>query len=90
MQDFRRRVFVAEPSPIRVAVLPTLVLRAVHARFADVHTCESAALTRLCARAACLVQGGLPQYRDLGPQNFDPFLGTLALRVNFSSRAHSV
>ena len=39
--------------------------------FAHVHACESAALTRPCARAACVVQSGLPQCRHLGPHSFD-------------------
>ena len=57
VQDFRRRLFVAEPSLLRVAVLPVLVLRSVRARVADFHGCESAALTRLCGRAALGVLG---------------------------------
>ena len=54
VRDFRRRLFVAEPGRFRVIVLTVRVLRSVPARFADVHGCESAALTRLCGRATRL------------------------------------
>ena len=37
----RRRVFVAEPSLIHVAVLPNLVLRPVRARFAHLHSARA-------------------------------------------------
>ena len=86
VQVARHRSLLAESGPIRVAVLPTLVLRLVRARFAHVHGCESAALTRSGGRAARSVQGGLPQHRHLGPHNFDPFLGTVALLVIVSAR----
>jgi hypothetical protein len=80
-----------EPDPYdRTAVLPTLVLRSVRARFADVHGCESAALTRLRGRAARNMQGDVPRRRHEGPHNFDPFLGTATPRVIVSARQHVV
>ena len=84
VQDFRRRLFVAEPSLLRVAVLPARVLRSVRSALAHVHACEGAALTRLCGRAAHVVQGGLPQCRHEGPQNYDQFLDTTSPRVVLS------
>ena len=62
----------------------------VRARFAHVHGCESAALTRPCGRCTCVVQDSLPRRRHLGPHNLDPFLGTVTLRVIVSARQHSV
>ena len=90
VRDFRRRLFVAEPGRFRVVVLTVRVLRSVPARFADVHGCESAALTRLCGQATRAVQGDVPHRRHEGPHNLDPFLGTATLRTIFSSRTHSV
>ena len=90
VRDFRRRLFVAEPGRFQVVVLTVRVLRSVPARFADVHGCESAALTRLCGQATRAVQGDVPHRRHEGPHNLDPFLGTATLRTIFSSRTHSV
>ncbi len=87
VQDFRR-VFVAEPSLFRVAVLATRVFISVRDAFAHVHACESAALTRSGAPCPRVLQGDVPQRRHEGPQHLDPFLGTAWPRVNFSARQH--
>ena len=79
----------AEPR-FRVGVLATRVFISVRNAFVHVHACASAALTRSGGPCPRVLQGDVPQYRHLGPQNLDPFVGTVALRVNFSSRAHSV
>jgi len=71
-------------------MLPTLVSRSVRARFAHVHACESAALTRSGGRCPRMLQGDVPQCRHEGPQNFDPFLGTVTLNAIVSARQHSV
>ena len=90
VQVARRRILLAEQSQHGVGVLTARVLSSVRNAFAHVHGCEYAELTRPHARAACVVQGGLPQYRHLGPQNLDPFLGTIALHVVVSARRHGV
>jgi len=86
----RRWILLAEQGLRHVGVLPARVFTSVRNAFAHVHACESAALTRSGGPCPRVLQGDVPQYRHLGPQNLDPFVGTVALRVNFSSRAHSV
>ena len=81
---------LAEHSLHRVGVLPARIFSSVRNAFANIHACESAALTRLCGRAACVVQGVLPHCWRLGPHNFDPFPSTITLRVILSARQHSV
>ena len=90
VQVARCRTLLAEPGPIHVAVLPTLVLGSVRARFAHFHGCESAALTRPCGPCTRMLQGDNPQRRHEGPQNLDLFLGTASPRVIVSARRHGV
>ena len=90
VQVARHLILLAEQSLYRVGVLPARVFTSVRNAFAHIRLCESAALTRLCGRCTCVVQGGLPQCRHLGPHNSDPFPRTVTLRVIVSARQHSV